>query len=54
MVVMNMTSSDWIMYRDDEKLTDIRFGRLIALYPTNQKKRGYIVWKCKCDCGNGT
>ena len=29
-----------------------KFGRLTALEPTDKKLRGYVVWKCKCDCGN--
>lgn len=33
-------------------LTGQRFGKLIALEPTNERKHGSIVWKCLCDCGN--
>lgn len=29
-----------------------RFGRLVAICPTEQRKRGAVVWECKCDCGN--
>ena len=29
-----------------------RFGKLIALEPTEQRNGSFIVWKCKCDCGN--
>lgn len=33
-------------------LTNMRFGRLIALYPTEKRVRsGSIVWHCICDCG---
>ena len=33
-------------------LTNMRFGRLIALYPTEERVRsGSIVWHCICDCG---
>ena len=32
-------------------LTGKRFGRLLAICPTEQRKRGNIVWKCQCDCG---
>ena len=28
-----------------------RFGRLIVLEKTNERKHGNIVWKCLCDCG---
>lgn len=29
-----------------------RFGRLIAIEPTDLRERNDIVWRCKCDCGN--
>ena len=29
-----------------------RFGRLVAIEPTRERKRGGVVWRCKCDCGN--
>lgn len=29
-----------------------RFGKLIAICPTNERKHGSVVWKCICDCGN--
>lgn len=32
-------------------LTNQRFGKLIALYPCDYKKRSSIIWHCKCDCG---
>ena len=28
-----------------------RFGKLVALYPTNERNAGNIVWLCQCDCG---
>lgn len=34
--------------------TDIRgqrFGKLTAIEPTDQRKNGYVIWKCRCDCG---
>ena len=33
-------------------LTNQRFGKLIALYKTKERKRGRVIWHCKCDCGN--
>lgn len=33
-------------------LTGMRFGKLIAVVPTMERKNGYTVWICKCDCGN--
>lgn len=29
-----------------------RFGRLVALEAVGRDKQGYVLWKCKCDCGN--
>ena len=29
-----------------------RFGRLVAIEPTKERKYGYVVWRCQCDCGN--
>ena len=34
-------------------LTGEKFGRLVAIEPLEQRsKKGYVLWKCKCDCGN--
>jgi hypothetical protein len=33
-------------------LTRQRFGRLLVLKQSGGKKRGCILWLCKCDCGN--
>ena len=32
-------------------ITGMRSGRLVAVRPTNQKRRSSILWLCKCDCG---
>lgn len=29
-----------------------KFGRLTPLYPTDLRCDGYVVWQCRCDCGN--
>ena len=29
-----------------------RFGKLMALYPTKERRSKYTVWHCRCDCGN--
>lgn len=29
-----------------------RFGRLVVLYGTGERKSGRVVWHCRCDCGN--
>ena len=33
-------------------LTGKRFGRLVAVKATKQRKNTSVVWECKCDCGN--
>ena len=35
-------------------ITNQRFGRLVALSPTEKRKHGSVVWTCQCDCGNTT
>lgn len=32
-------------------LTGQRFGRLVALRPTSERKQGKVVWECRCSCG---
>lgn len=39
--------------RQTVDLTNKRFGKLIALEPTDKRTNdGRVIWKCKCDCGN--
>lgn len=33
-------------------ITGKRFGRLVAIEPVGRDNRGYVLWRCKCDCGN--
>jgi len=33
-------------------LTGMKFGKLTALYPMNERFYSTIKWHCKCDCGN--
>lgn len=33
-------------------LTGRRFGHLVVLEKTPRRERGYVVWLCRCDCGN--
>lgn len=41
------------MYKNNqEDLTNQKFGKLTALYPTEKRKWRCVVWQCKCDCGN--
>ncbi len=35
-----------------KQLTGNRFGKLIALEPTDRREDNKVIWKCKCDCGN--
>ena len=32
--------------------TGRRYGRLVAIEPTERRQSGSIVWRCRCDCGN--
>ena len=32
-------------------IAGVRFGHLVAVEPTSERKNGYTVWKCLCDCG---
>jgi len=34
-------------------ITDQRFSRLVAEYPTEKRdNKGSVIWHCRCDCGN--
>lgn len=35
-------------------ITGQRFGKLVAIRPTPERKHGGVVWECQCDCGNVT
>ena len=36
-------------------LTGQKFGRLTVIEEDGKRNnKGYIMWKCKCDCGNTT
>lgn len=36
-------------YKD---LSGQRFGKLTVLGPSDVRANGFVVWNCKCDCGN--
>ena len=36
----------------ENDVTGYKFGRLTALYATDQKSGGHTVWRFRCDCGN--
>ncbi|MBQ6867210.1 MAG: hypothetical protein IJO16_00865 [Clostridia bacterium] len=33
-------------------LTGKRFGKLVCIEQTDERKSGRVVWRCQCDCGN--
>ena len=38
-------------FRVGVDVTNERFGKLIALFPTEERRDKSIVWECQCDCG---
>lgn len=38
--------------RPTKDLRNQRFGKLVAIEPTEERRYGSVVWRCKCDCGN--
>ena len=38
--------------RSAEDITGMRSGKLVALEPTDVKRRGTYLWRCRCDCGH--
>lgn len=32
-------------------LAGLRFGKLVAIEPTEERINRYVVWRCRCDCG---
>ena len=49
-LINNSTKSCGCLVKQD--LTNQRFGKLIALYPTEKRQNHRVVWSCRCDCGN--
>lgn len=35
-----------------KNVTGMRFGSLVAIARTKEKKYGSFLWRCQCDCGN--
>ena len=51
------TRSCGCLYKEADKnkikdLTGQRFGKLIALNPTEERSGSSVIWFCQCDCGN--
>ena len=43
----------YISFTSKIKIGDV-FGRLTVVEKTDRRKRGAVIWKCKCSCGNLT
>lgn len=43
-------ADDWKRRLRD--LAGLRFGRLVAVQPTAERRHRSVVWECRCDCGN--
>ena len=39
------------MARHPKDITGQRFGQLVAIGISNERRNDHIIWKCKCDCG---
>ena len=37
--------------RTTKDITGCRSGRLVAIEPTEEKRNGATLWRCRCDCG---
>jgi hypothetical protein len=35
----------------NKDITGQRFGKLVAIAPTNKRRNRSVEWKCICDCG---
>lgn len=42
------------MSRQIKNLQNIRFGKLVVMRATEERRNGKVVWECRCDCGNKT
>ena len=40
------------MGRKPNDLKGQRFGKLTVVGPTEERKHGYVMWECRCDCGS--
>lgn len=38
--------------KNKKDITGKRFGLLVAIRPTKERRTGSVVWECRCDCGN--
>jgi len=42
------------MHKNSKDLTNLKFGNLLAISPTEERKDNKVIWKCVCDCGKET
>ena len=42
------------MRRNWKDLTGQRFGALVVLNATEERRNGQVIWSCQCDCGKIT
>jgi hypothetical protein len=40
-----------LIHPNAKNIVGNRYGRLVVVEPTNERKNSRIVYKCKCDCG---
>lgn len=38
-------------YKMAKDISNQQFGELLALYPTEERKNGSVIWQCLCSCG---
>ncbi len=53
LLLRNFISSCGCARGDGRKkdITGMRSGMVAALEPTEEKRRGLVLWRCRCDCG---
>lgn len=44
--------SEQVSERVKKNISGDKFGKLLAIKPTNNRDNDSVVWECKCDCGN--
>lgn len=44
--------SERVSEASKKDISNQRFGRLVALYPTDKRSGNHVVWHCRCSCGN--
>ena len=50
---LNTESRRKIGQHNQKDLSNQRFGKLVALYPTSKRTNDrQVIWACQCDCGN--